>query len=325
LHRANTAFADESSKKNHEKTQSLLGDVLRNPGVDAEFRAMVQEMHAILVKPSPKAEDIQKAMMKGTTSPHDQLDITAYTMSGSVSGESFGPIEKHGRGLSSMRMYAMSALPYRTPKTIANTDDTAGEALLKRAMDVRSWKGQPTAESEYPRKHSTGDRELPTATVELNNERRAFGAKEYEAFRQRYAQPAKVSKPSFLTSATPTGRELQACIPHIFRSTADGKQQTQERRNEIDRWTHEFARFVKDGSTTQRVKDECALALLGALNEAVESSSGRMRQLFYEASDSAGFAAALNQVESSSKSVRVMKEIEEFQDAKEEWEERTVR
>jgi hypothetical protein len=60
--------------------------------------------------------------------------------------------------------------------------------------------------------------------------------------------------------------------------------------------------------------------LLGALNEAVENSSRGMRQLFYETSDSSGFATALDQVQTISKSVRVMKEIEEFEDAKEEWE-----
>ncbi|CAN9316016.1 unnamed protein product [Alternaria alternata] len=178
---------------------------------------------------------------------------------------------------------------------------------------------QPTGESELCKQGLPGHNELPVATVKLNNERRAFGAKEYEAFIRRYAQPKRVPKPSFLTSIMPTSQELQACIPYIFQSTAEGKQQTQELRDEINRWTEGFSRFINH-KAPPREKDECFLMLLGALNEAVENSSRGMRQLFYETSDSSGFATALDQVQTISKSVRVMKEIEEFEDAKEEWE-----
>ncbi|KAI4679844.1 hypothetical protein J4E81_010249 [Alternaria sp. BMP 2799] len=167
--------------------------------------------------------------------------------------------------------------------------------------------------------------ELPAATVALNNKRRAFGAREYEAFKQRYAKPENLSKPSFLTSVTPSSQDLQACIPHIFQSTAEGKQQTQELKNEVTRWTHEFSHFVIDRTATHKSRDESVLTLLGVLNEAIDSSSEKIRKLFYETSDSAGFTSVLNQVERTSKSVRVMKEIEEFQDAKEECSERTVR
>lgn len=117
----------------------------------------------------------------------------------------------------------------------------------------------------------------------------------------------------------PTSQELQACIPYIFQSTAEGKQQTQQLKNEINRWTEGFSHFINH-KAPPREKDECFLMLLGALNEAVEDSSRGTRQLFYETSDSSGFATALDQVQTISKSVRVMKEIEEFEDAKEEWE-----
>lgn len=91
--------------------------------------------------------------------------------------------------------------------------------------------------------------------------------------------------------------------------------------NEISGWTHEFSRFVNDKEATQTDRDGCVLTLLGTLNEAVDGSSGRMRELFYETSDSSGFAAALDQAQTVAMSVRVMKGIEEFEDAKEEWEE----
>lgn len=44
-----------------------------------------------------------------------------------------------------------------------------------------------------------------------------------------------------------------------------------------------------------------------------------MRQLFYEISDLVGLPAALDRVLAASKSVRVKKEIEDFQDTKDDW------
>jgi hypothetical protein len=268
---------------------------------------MVQEMHAILIKSTPRVEEPpmrmmpgegpKKRMMLGGETPYRPLSIAAYSMSGSPSGDSPAPVAEYRRKVPSVSLYATSDLPHR-------------------AFQARTVDPSPTKPSATLDNHS----ELPDATVKLNNERRAFGAKEYEAFKQRYAQPKKVSKPSFLKSVTPNHQELQACIPYIFRSTAEGKQQTQELKQEISRWTQEFSRFVNSNEETQKNKDEFIMALLVALNEAVDSSSGRMRQLFYETSGSAGFAAVLQRVETISKSVRVMKEIEEFEDTKEEWE-----
>jgi len=275
--------------------------------------------------PSPVTEEPQMATVQSTESPHNQLDVAAYSLSDSSIGESSGPIEVHGRGLPSVSMYAIPALPYRTPTSDAYMRAASTRVSVPGVGGVTSWEHQSTAESAPRHRGLTRHVELPAATVALNNERRAFGAREYEAFKQRHAQPKKVLKPSFLTSVAPRNQDLQACIPHIFQSTADGRQQAQELGSEITRWTYEFSRFVNDGSVTQRVKDECLLTLLGALNEAVDNSTGKRRKLFYKTSNSAGFTAALDRIGTVSKSVRVMKEIEEFQDAKEEWSEQTVR
>ncbi|KAI4696650.1 uncharacterized protein J4E88_000827 [Alternaria novae-zelandiae] len=272
--------------------------------------------------PSPIAEELQMATVQGTEPLYDQPDVAAYSLSGSSIGESSGPMEVHGRGLPSVSMYAMSALPYRTPTADAYIRPVSTRVSVRGVGGVTSWEHQSSAESAPHRRGLRRHVELPAATVALNNERRAFGAREYEAFKQRHTQPKKDLKPSFLTSVAPTNQELQNSIPHIFQSTAEGKQQTQELKNEMTRWTHEFSRFVDDGNATQNSRDENVLTLLGALNEAIDSSSGKMRQLFYETSDSAGFTAVLGRIETVSKSVRVMKEAEEFQDVKEEREER---
>ncbi|KAI4666145.1 uncharacterized protein J4E78_003613 [Alternaria triticimaculans] len=322
---ATVASAGESSKKNHEKTQSLLGNLLRNPAVDAKSGAMVKEIHAVLMKPNPDPEGVQMEAIPSVESAENEVDVTANPLSGSLFGESSGPIEDHGKGLPSMTIYALSALPRGTPKTDAHIRPISTGVSVRGFRGVTSGKDQPDTESTFRHERLIGHAELPAATVQLNNKRRAFGAKEYEAFKKLHAQPTKVSKPYFLTSVAPTNQELQDSIPHIFQSTAEGKQQTQELKNEITRWTHEFSRFVNDTKATQANKDGHVLTLLGALNEAVDSSTEKSRQLFYDTSDSAGFAAVLDRIATVSKSVRVMKEIEEFQDAKEEWSEQTVR
>jgi len=323
--RANTAFADAKSKKNHEITQSMLGNMLRNPAVDAEFRAMMQDMHAVLIKPTPNQEEVQMEAMPTPGSAYNELNVIAGSLSGSSIGESSGPTQKHGIGLPSVSMYAMSGLPHRAPETDAHIRPTSTRVSVRGFGGVPSPKDHSTAESTFRHERLIGHVELPAATVQLNNERRAFGVKEYKAFKKLHTQPTKVSKPSFLTSVVPTIEELQDCIPHIFRSTTDGKQQTQELKNEVIRWTHELSHFVNDTKATQAYKDGHVLTLLGALNEAVDSSTGKSRQLFYDTSDSAGFAAVLDRIATVSKSVRVMKEIEEFQDVKDEWSEQTVR
>ncbi|KAI4919451.1 hypothetical protein J4E90_001585 [Alternaria incomplexa] len=130
---ANTAFANANNKRNHDVTHSLLDNVLRNPVTDPEIRSMVEEMHAMLTKspsranegqieagrstgsshkdvsmtadrgsifdeiPSPVTEEPQMATVQSTESPHNQLDVAAYSLSDSSIGESSGPIEVHGR------------------------------------------------------------------------------------------------------------------------------------------------------------------------------------------------------------------------------------
>lgn len=280
---------------------------------------MVQEIHAILTRPAPETEVIEMATIQGTALPCKQLCTTAYSPSGSSVFKSFSPAAEYGRSLPSVGMYAMSDLPYTMSTAKAHVGAVSERMSTQRAVYATPEKRQPTDESEFCKEDLPGDSELSVATVKLNNERRAFGAKEYQAFLRQYTQPKRVQKPSFLTSIMPTSQELQACIPYIFQSMAEGKQQTQQLKNEINRWTEGFSRFVNHKAPPLE-KDEYFLMLLGALNEAVENSPRGTRQLFYETSDSSGFATALDQVQTISKSVRVMKEIEEFEDAKEEWE-----
>lgn len=59
--------------------------------------------------------------------------------------------------------------------------------------------------------------------------------------------------------------------------------------------------------------------LIVALNDSIEKSNDVMKRHFYQATERAGFDGVLGKLQTVSRSVRAMKEIEEFQDARDEW------
>jgi len=94
-------------------------------------------------------------------------------------------------------------------------------------------------------------------------------------------------------------------MTHIFRSTIEGKQHTQK------------LKFVNDNKRSPQNRDKCVLMLLGKLNEAIDTTTPRMRLLFYETSGSAAFADALDHVKSASKAGKVQKVMKSSKTSKE--------
>ena len=70
----------------------------------------------------------------------------------------------------------------------------------------------------------------------------------------------------------------------------------------------------------QVTSSEELVELLTALNDAAEKSSRKVQWLFYRVSDEAGLEHVLEVILRVSKSVRVRKEVEEFQDIRQDWE-----
>lgn len=161
--------------------------------------------------------------------------------------------------------------------------------------------------------------DLPPETIDLNARRRAFGEEEYEAFRQRHPTVEKARKPSFSTPATPTIQDLYDGILCLFGPLPEGKQQADVLKFKTERWIQGLSLLVKN-TTPDAESDDGFLHLLQTLNRTVEGSGKSVRELFYEVLGPAGLLDALDQVSATSKCVRVMKEIEDFQDAKEVWE-----
>ncbi|USP76631.1 hypothetical protein yc1106_03905 [Curvularia clavata] len=308
---ANSASADERSRQGHEKTHTLLEEVLRKPEADASLRSIVEDIRNILTEPNRSARgllDSAPVPVPMSSSPV----IAAYQLSPSPIGGSFGVVGNQAGRFASVNM-ATTVLPIRP------SIDPVRVRSVARATETPYLKRQRVEKIRIRQPNVVGQGDIPSATDDLNAMRRAVGVREYEAFKQRHTPPKQVQKPSFLKPIAPTIQELRDCIPYIFASLPDGKQQTQELRSEIERWAQGFSLFVRNNKPDTE-SDAGLLALLTRLNEAVEKSAKSVRRLFYEVSDSIGLLETLDKVMMVSKSVRVMKEIEEFQDAKEEWE-----
>ncbi|KAF2690880.1 hypothetical protein K458DRAFT_438643 [Lentithecium fluviatile CBS 122367] len=327
-----TASAESNNKSNHDKTHSLLEEVLKNPKLDSNLQQMVQDIHRMMVQTVPHASTILPS-------------VGRLHAGGASTGMGYG-----GTNLSPA-MFAMQAAtlpsPATMPRSVAN--QPASRGVFRRVNHPQAL-NDPLADSVEPSCEPHGfvsaqstptqgmvngvfayhagtspssSLSVPPSIVPLNNERRAFGVKEFDAFTKRHVRPVR---PSFLAVSTPDVVQLQDSLAYIFHPAPNLDEGTastppQERISEISRWIEGFRQFVQtDGSRGDQSK--ALVDLMVTLNEAIEKSDGALRAMFYQASDLVHLPEALERLQSNSKSVRVMKEVEEFQDAREEWDEK---
>lgn len=166
--------------------------------------------------------------------------------------------------------------------------------------------------------------ELPSSTMALNNERKAFAAKEYAAFIARYPTQSTITPTPVVPSLSiPTLEQLRLSIPTMFQPLLSGKLETQQRSRDINCWIECFSALVhqQKSQTEQKETNEAFLQLLIKLNEHLEKSEMKMKQLFFDISNKVGLQSALDELLKTTKSVRLMKEVEEFEDMREDLEE----
>ncbi|EUC44955.1 hypothetical protein COCMIDRAFT_37284 [Bipolaris oryzae ATCC 44560] len=311
---ANSTLADEKSTKSHEKTHGLLEQVLKKSEADDSVRSIVEDIRNMLTQADLGARKAPETPTAPLVLPSDSTFIAACSHSPSPVTKGSGFAESYTRRSASVNMDLNPALPIRPPhRHMKRVVFPAG------AAETPSQNHQHTLEVQNELSSAVGRIDLSPETIDLNARRRAFGEDEYEAFRQRHPTEEKARKPSFLTPATPTMKDLYDGILYLFGSLPEGKQKTDELKFETERWIQGLSLLVKN-TTPDAKSDNGFLHLLQTLNRTVEGSAKSVRGLFYEVSGSAGLLDALDQVSATSKSVRVMKEIEDFQDAKEEWE-----
>jgi hypothetical protein len=321
----------------------MIGEMMRNPQTDDTLRDMVQEMHTMMTRSSARVLEPTPPPAEAEGSRSRPRDANT------VSRLARFPYEVHDAAVfqdkptlaypvndspSQDGPYATGLMSAKSPIELAflqhpfDVSHPEASNHINRPKAVTTHKPHTCTSQNIPdTPHNISDallrnigNVLSSKTISLNNTRHAIGGQEYEAFVKRHHQPTQhtnATKFNFLATPTPSIQELQACIPYIFHSVPESTRQTQERKEEIKRWAQDFSHIVE---STTRKQDENMLTFLTILNEAVENSSNRALKLFYSSTDSMGFAEALDRLQSVSKSVRVMKEIEEFQDARKEWE-----
>ena len=185
---------------------------------------------------------------------------------------------------------------------------------------------------------SRSKRELPASIIELNLRRQSSGQKAFQEYQKKHFEPKKLPppRPSFLYLETPTVPQLRDGLCYVFRSfsVATARQATlnrDERKKEVvrwaqgldhllDSWTSESTIFSSDSQEAEQAKQNELVDLFVALNASIEKSNDVMKRLFYQAALGAGIDRVLEKLQTVSRSVRAMKEIEEFEDARDEWE-----
>ncbi len=69
----------------------------------------------------------------------------------------------------------------------------------------------------------------------------------------------------------------------------------------------------------KQAKLDDTVELLVGVNGSIEKCDDKMKRLFYQGTEQAGIDGVLQKLQTVSKSVRAMKEVEEFEDARDDW------
>jgi hypothetical protein len=179
-------------------------------------------------------------------------------------------------------------------------------------------------------------RRLPAAIVNLNIRRQSASLKAFEESKTDYSEPKRQRKPSFLTLETPTVPQLRQGLSYIFHpipqstSAGQGRLKSDEKRMEIVRWVQGLdhlldawtsGTILSPSASKEAVQDEESMMvdLMIGLNSSIETSDDDKKRLIYQGTEQAGIDRVLNRFCTVSGLVRVMKEVEEFEDVRDEW------
>lgn len=194
--------------------------------------------------------------------------------------------------------------------------------------------------------HSPNDSpQLPQDVRAINEQRQLVGSREFQKFQAKYQLRVQPSKPSFLKRTAHSIPDLREGIDFVFRpvySSTNGMKlsSAEERKREVIKWIEALDSIVEtafpasetasspssgphlskplDGQLHSSTANEL-VDLLATLNRALEQSEPVVRRNFYHASQLAHLDQVFDRLQRVSKSVRCRKEIEEFEDMREEW------
>lgn len=319
-----------TSKSSHQKTHELLHKIVQEPQADPLLLKLVQEIHAMLSRHSTSNDDMVHRPGDFTTPklPSNRgvasEAIFDCTMSDNISHASIlmpisAPMSSIRRNHAKMSLRtgptgsSTTTSAYNVhcdPDTLHSFDDSK--------LDIANTSSGPQihAMTALPYRVDVPtpptDNNLSLSVQYLNAKRRATSKKQLEAYRAKHHKPAK---PSFLITPTPTLAQLQTGIAYLFRSDS-------EHSSETTRWMEGFCQYANGPIENKDLSTQ--VDLLVELNSNIERSSKTVRARFYEASYQTRLAETLERLQTKTRSVRILKEIEEFEDAQEEWREESA-
>jgi hypothetical protein len=193
-----------------------------------------------------------------------------------------------------------------------------------------SWSPQPQADIRKYRRRDLPELEIPKKSLSprietLNAARQMVGAKQLETFIQNHTKERSSPAETGASKSMKLKTQLSLIFrPFRFNESAErGDLAYDVRRHEVSLWVLELKQWLATGASLSKsripVWRKKSLDLLVHLNELVYGSNDTLRKIFYEASSSAQIDSVLEQLQSTSDSVRIAKEIEEFASEREDW------
>lgn len=321
--RSTTHRVEIGEKARFEKTQGLLNQALLSNTTLLELVTEIHnKLHTLNTTPSLQVEEkVSPLIPEPRTLPFRGLTPSA--------GGAMGPQKMNIPQLESP--FANVALMTITQFPDATYDDNPKPSVEPYAMTME-WPNKRQI-APYIVPNATPKqlmKQLPAPIIELNNRRQITGLKEFEEFKAKNVPPKQVHRPSFLALDVRTLPQLHDGLTYIFRpfslkTGSQARNALDERKKEIVRWTHGFDHLLNSWlsqtipSSSYLEEQNNVVDLLVHLNELIEKTDGKMRKLFYDASTQAQIDGVLDKLQTVSKSVRVQKEVEEFEDEKAEW------
>ena len=304
--------------------QGLLNQALQS---NATLLQLVTEihnkLHSSIMATSPQVEENMSSSMQ----PRTHLSLGA----GGAMGRQKMNFPRFDSSSDHIALMAIAQFPDATDH------DNSKTSIEPRAMKMESSSKRHIAPYFDPNPTPKQLTEhLPASIIALNNRRQVTGLKEFEEFKAKNAAPKQLHMPSFLTLDVPSLPQLRDGLTYIFRpftsmKSNQARNALEERKKEIVRWTHGFDHFLNSWQSQAIPSSSCSeevglgpkqndvVDLFVHLNGLVEKADGKMRKLFYDASTQAQIDNVLDKLQTVSKSVRVQKEVEEFEDEKAEW------
>ncbi|KAF7511671.1 hypothetical protein GJ744_003834 [Endocarpon pusillum] len=314
-------------KVNAEKMQKLQDHALQS---NTSLLQLVQEIHTLLLprgnapSPPPPQAPALKPSTHQPESVHNRPLTLAMTGGRRPHHRLSHPIAPHYTSFA-----LMAASP---PSDSCNPDISASFGPLPTPLDDSTTDRAAVTHPPLTRKPPL---ELPAAIAERNIKRQSSGSLEFNEYRKKHLLPSSPSKPPFLTLEVPTLFQLRDGLNYIFRpfpqtTTRQATLDRNERKKEVLRWTHRLehlldrwiaepisAPLASNGGKHAKV-DELVELLVG-MNGWIDKCDYKVRRLFYQVTEPAEIDRVLRELQTVAKSVRVMKEVEEFEDARDEW------